>query len=817
MSYLSTINTQTDWLTACKTINENYSKISVDIEKLKSATTKNKGYFKTLEDLKAAYTSTNSTVGMIAYVGTTSPYKIYEYKSSGWTDTGNTHTSSVSLGDYYDKAEVDTKLTELFYIIEKLESELYDEGDIGDVFYKDTVDSLGSYKVNYFNSLKTYESGFILDSFLSESIFAFYFVKSDGKTDTSHLVNKESLPYTLPNDVIGLAAKQAGSVQLTFKTTGIQEISKIENILNDLNEAKSELSYIKSMLPEEEIIKPTIQGCVTSDGTISNTSAAVRTDYLPIIKGMKLENFYDGSSQYPTYRAFAFFNKDKAFISVVDFDTAGQKDITLNDENIPNEASFIIGSTLKGKENDASVIISWFSKIDENTQTLSGLEDTIRNISENIEKIKSDLYEKSDLEIKENVVLSGGYAKAYFERTYPMNTILSVLTFEGAGSFYFVKDDNTLDTSKLIRETDIPYTIAENVIGIAGNIAGAAHLTFTVKGQTISRVEILEEKVSSVESAVNKKQWQGKTILTFGNSITHMIYNSKSYSDIIADITGANVINLGIGGSTFRQRGESSDIVDNWTTAYANLDIINMVKAVVSKDYSKQIATKEYALQHPESTDLNGQLDSIERLLNVDIDNVDAILMSGGTNDFRNVGANLDDEPAGDMSYTGEAIKEIIRLICSYNNENKKDIKLYWFTPIVRWVDPYNFDSYKDYAEKDQVMYDSKRYEFTTAHPRGAWIGTDAKEITPLEGRTDFAWGDNFVNSGGITLKDFCEKIKNLVSSYKIPVCDMYNTLGWNQYNFNKFLMETDGTHPYYGLDYIAYKMFSFVNSNKTF
>lgn len=108
MSYLSTINTQTDWLTACKTINENYSKISVDIEKLKSATTKNKGYFKTLEDLKAAYTSTNSTVGMIAYVGTTSPYKVYEYKSSGWTDTGNTHTPSVSLGDYYDKENIDS-------------------------------------------------------------------------------------------------------------------------------------------------------------------------------------------------------------------------------------------------------------------------------------------------------------------------------------------------------------------------------------------------------------------------------------------------------------------------------------------------------------------------------------------------------------------------------------------------------------------------------------------------------------------------------------------------------------------------------------
>ncbi len=113
MSYLSTINTQTDWLTACKTINENYSKISVDIEKLKSATTKNKGYFKTLEDLKAAYTSTNSTVGMIAYVGTTSPYKIYEYKTSDWADTGETHSPSVNLGDYYNKEYIDITVNDI--------------------------------------------------------------------------------------------------------------------------------------------------------------------------------------------------------------------------------------------------------------------------------------------------------------------------------------------------------------------------------------------------------------------------------------------------------------------------------------------------------------------------------------------------------------------------------------------------------------------------------------------------------------------------------------------------------------------------------
>lgn len=107
MSNLSKINTETDWLTACNTINENNSKISADIEKLKSSTTKNKGYFKTLEDLSKTYTSANSSVGMIAYVGTTSPYKIYEYTSRGWSDTGNTYSPEVNIGDYYDKEYID--------------------------------------------------------------------------------------------------------------------------------------------------------------------------------------------------------------------------------------------------------------------------------------------------------------------------------------------------------------------------------------------------------------------------------------------------------------------------------------------------------------------------------------------------------------------------------------------------------------------------------------------------------------------------------------------------------------------------------------
>lgn len=107
MANLSEIKKDSNWGDTASTLNSNFQNVNVDLEKVKNSTINNKGYFSNPEKLNEAYPSESSRVGMIAYVGTASPYAIYQYTESGWTDTGETYTPEVNLGDYYSKSEVD--------------------------------------------------------------------------------------------------------------------------------------------------------------------------------------------------------------------------------------------------------------------------------------------------------------------------------------------------------------------------------------------------------------------------------------------------------------------------------------------------------------------------------------------------------------------------------------------------------------------------------------------------------------------------------------------------------------------------------------
>lgn len=102
---LNSILSNSTWGKAASDINTNFTTISVDLEKVKNATTKNKGYFKNDTLLKQTYKT--ATVGDIAYVGTTYPYQIWEWNGSTWADSGATGGSeSVNLNDYTTKEEL---------------------------------------------------------------------------------------------------------------------------------------------------------------------------------------------------------------------------------------------------------------------------------------------------------------------------------------------------------------------------------------------------------------------------------------------------------------------------------------------------------------------------------------------------------------------------------------------------------------------------------------------------------------------------------------------------------------------------------------
>lgn len=95
------------WGHAAQTLNNNFEKIDADVEKLKYATSKVKGFFKTGEELGKAVTQASN--GEIAYVGTSSPYQIWEWKTNKWANTGVTEDAiNVNMSNYYNKNEVDS-------------------------------------------------------------------------------------------------------------------------------------------------------------------------------------------------------------------------------------------------------------------------------------------------------------------------------------------------------------------------------------------------------------------------------------------------------------------------------------------------------------------------------------------------------------------------------------------------------------------------------------------------------------------------------------------------------------------------------------
>lgn len=98
------------WGEAASSLNQNFSKIGTDMEKMRYATTRNKGYFSSGDALKKAVES--AVLGDIAYVKheTLIPYEVWEWTVDGWVGTGIAGgDESISLGDYYNKEDVDTK------------------------------------------------------------------------------------------------------------------------------------------------------------------------------------------------------------------------------------------------------------------------------------------------------------------------------------------------------------------------------------------------------------------------------------------------------------------------------------------------------------------------------------------------------------------------------------------------------------------------------------------------------------------------------------------------------------------------------------
>lgn len=172
MSNLSQILADSNWGQESARINQNFQNLNADLEKVKSTTTKFKGYFTSETGLKSKYPSPQ--VGDTAWVGETYPGTVYDVQVAGsWHNTGKApDTGSVDLQDYAKKAE----LTEL-------------EGQLGSLEEK---------------------------------------VEGIGEVDLSGLENKtSSIGYVTCDTVAGTAAKAVTVTGLTALSTGIRLLVKM--------------------------------------------------------------------------------------------------------------------------------------------------------------------------------------------------------------------------------------------------------------------------------------------------------------------------------------------------------------------------------------------------------------------------------------------------------------------------------------------------------------------------------------------------------------------------------------------------------------
>lgn len=297
-------------------------------------------------------------------------------------------------------------------------------------------------------------------------------------------------------------------------------------------------------------------------------------------------------------------------------------------------------------------------------------------------------------------------------------------------------------------------------------------------------ISIKEEISKTEEVRVRALPLSGRKVLMFGDSITQLPLDvadgAKGIVEYFSDVTGANGIRGAFGGSHLRARrivNSVDDIdlndssVEMQEHAKATLDLVYIVKALCEQDFSLQDRAMEwYELNRTTDDGVDNSWTYWANIINVlkslDMSTINAFTIFIGTNDYSN------NVPLNDDDHTPAESTNIQRENGAWNyileqlSTTYPSIPIFIFTPIVR------MDS-----------------------STSVWIPD-----TP--------------NGAGLTLRQYAENTIAAAKRFYIPVCDLMEELGWNQFNFWSFFNSGDGTHPRKGFQHIGTKMASFVTSH---
>lgn len=382
---LEKINTQTTWEAASSSINNNNARINEAVVRLENSTYKNKGYFKTLEELNANYPSTG--VGSLAYVGTTYPFRIYLWNkdSATWEDSGKTGGDpDVNLSNYYTKAETDSKVSEASKAIDNRivqetgdsETLVMSQAAVSKEIIKlkantpiSSVGSISLYKGISTSSSTNYPLSEIIPankvcevsiSIENEAIStgAVFFKNKDGRSlaTFANAKNGSKSEYTFSDDVyyLGFSLTDSSIVASGDFIVNINVINRtdkeIEEIKGNITEIKSDIEDIKQSISVSAMSVGSIslyKGISTSsnvkyelsDIVPSNTeceiSITIENNAIPLgqvlFKNKDGETIYQASNVKNGHKESYIFSEDIHFIS-----------FSLVDSNIVGSGNFIV-------------------------------------------------------------------------------------------------------------------------------------------------------------------------------------------------------------------------------------------------------------------------------------------------------------------------------------------------------------------------------------------------------------------------------------------------------------------------------------------
>lgn len=132
--------------------------------------------------------------------------------------------------------------------------------------------------------------------------------------------------------------------------------------------------------------------------------------------------------------------------------------------------------------------------------------------------VYNELYDTETIITDITIDSSGGYSKAYFDEPIPEGTLIQGITFSGSmDTFYWVKLDDNLDTSALVRGSSFPMTLAYGIKGVASNRVGSCTFHIPVD-QPVNKIDTI---IATLESAVTNLK-----------DITESVSNTKN-SDLL--------------------------------------------------------------------------------------------------------------------------------------------------------------------------------------------------------------------------------------------------------------------------------------------